>query len=102
MALPSAHEFACAVSSTGKKRGRLWSLRCLPTARRCPFARGDLGTSRLKGGSSERYTSRGRLQRAAAVVRASDFGISTRDRSYSFFLFERSVTQITVCPPMLV
>jgi hypothetical protein len=47
-------------------------------ARRCPFARGDLGTSRLEGGSSERYTSRGRLQRAAAVVHESDFDISRR------------------------
>jgi hypothetical protein len=38
----------------------------------------DLGTSRLEGGSSERYTSRGRLQRAAAVVHESDFDISRR------------------------
>ena len=32
--------------------------------------------SRFKGGSSERYTSGGRLQRAAAVVRESDFRIA--------------------------
>ena len=32
--------------------------------------------SRFKGGSSERYTSRGRLQRARAVVAECDFGIS--------------------------
>ena len=50
--------------------------RCSPTARRCPFARGDLGMSRFKGGSNERYTSRGRLQRARAIVGESDFDIT--------------------------
>jgi len=52
--------------------------------------------SRFKGGSSERYTSRGRLQRARAVVGARRVRMRADDCRYSFFLFERSVTQVTV------
>jgi hypothetical protein len=88
-----------------------------------------------KGGSSKRYTSGGRLQRADAILRESDFSTTRFERKsvgaacaasgqedaadtppsiamnwrrfidhlrYSFFLFERTVTGVTICPPMLV
>jgi hypothetical protein len=64
MALPSAREPRAHVRNTGKKRS-VYRAAMPADGTTLPITRGDLGTSRLRGGSGERYTSCGQCESGA-------------------------------------